>query len=166
MAEDRFANVFTASVVMSAANVLTFAELNFGITLRDRIAIVIDELYFYPSFAALAEMTATGDRISWGITISDQVADINVLSDRRIMYNQSIFRLDAGTAASAVIKQRPFKESFSPPIIVLPNRMFFGSSSAGLTSAATTQMRMHYRTVKISSDDQLIEVLETLQLQN
>ena len=164
MAEDRFANVFTAEVVQSATNVLTFGEMVFGITLRDRVAVVIDELYFYLSAAGLALMTAVSDSISMGITVSDQVSDITDLADRRILYTQILIRADFGTAAAAQFIRMPLKESFSPPVLALPNRFYFGVDSAGLASVLTARLRMHFRTEKITQDQQLIEVLETFQL--
>lgn len=164
MAEDRFANVFTAKTVMTAANTLTFNEMVFGITLRDRIAIVIDELYFLPFKAAIAEMTALSDSITMCLSSSDQPTDISDLNDRRILFSKMLSRHDFGTAAGGSFLIRPLKESFAPPMIALPNRLFFGVDTAGLASAATAVLRMHFRTVTITQDQQLIEVLETFQL--
>lgn len=164
MAEDRFANVFTAEVVMTALNTNTFAEMQFGISLRDRIAIVIDEVYFYPSNATIALMTATGDNLQMILTVSDQVSTFNDLADRRILFNKQLLRHDLGTAAGGVMMDLPLKESFSPPIIQLPNRIYFGMTSGGLASAGAATLRMHYRTVKITEGQQLIEVLESFQL--
>lgn len=159
--EDRFANIFTAEVVMSAANILTFVELNFGISLRDRMAIVIDELRFWPTAAMVAEMTAGADQILMALTSSDQVTDITDLSDRRIFHFEHLIRVDLGVAATAVILELPIKDSFEPPMIILPTRVFLGLHSAGLANPGTLRFRMHYRTVKITQDDQIIEVLET-----
>ena len=164
MAEDRFANVFTADVTLSAPNALTFVEMTFGITLRDRVAIVIDEMYFYVSSATIALMTTTGDEIQWGLSVSDQPTDIQDVSDRRILYTTSMGRMDFGVAAAGSFYVMPLKNSFAPPLIALPNRMFFGVDSVGLPSAINARLRMHFRTVKITQDQQLIEVLEAFQL--
>jgi len=164
MAEDRFANIFTVDLTMSGANALTFQEMQFGITLRDRIAIVIDELYYFPTAASLDEMTTLGDSLFWTISISDQPTDIRDLSDRRLLYTKQIKRNDFGTAAGAQLITLPLKESFSPPLIVLPNRIFLGMDTVGLASAARAFIRMHYRTVSITQDQQLIEVLEAFQM--
>lgn len=164
MAEDRFANVFAGEVTLSAANILSFAELNFGITLRDRIAVVIDELYFWALLADIGAMTAVNDQITWALTVSDQVSDILDMGDRRILASRTITRMDFGTAASAQIISMPLKESYAPPLIVLPNRLFFAGVTVGLSTTAVLRMRMHFRTVSITQDQQLIEVLESFQL--
>lgn len=166
MAEDRFANIFTASITMSAANTLTFTELNFGIQLRDKLAIVIDELYWYPNGATIALMTAVGDSIDYALTQSSEITDIYNLGDRRIIYLDRLFRMDFGTPAAGQLIRIPLKESFAPPTIVLPTRMFLAMASQGLASAGGGTLRMHYRTVTLTEAQQLREVLETLQMSN
>lgn len=162
--EDRFANVFTAMVRTSAANILTFAEMNFGITFRDRTAIVIDELYFYPADSSLAELTTTADALQYAITVSDNVTDLTDLADRRIIYAERFTRFDFGVAASGTLYRFPWKQSFFPPMILLPTRVFFGVDSIGLASAHDFWLRMHFRTVKITDDRALAELLETMAL--
>lgn len=164
MAEDRFANVFTAEVTQSAANAVNFAELQFGIQLRDRIAIVIDELLFYPAQALLQEMTGAQDQLIFAITVSDQLTGLTDLADRRIIYMTTISRQDQGTAASSWFHRVPIKEVFTPPMIILPTRVYFALQSTGLASAGTAYLRMHFRTVKISADQQLVEILEAFTL--
>lgn len=166
MAEDRFANVFTVDNLMAGVGTLTFQELNFGIQLRDRIAVVVDEIYLYIGNGVMQEFTTASDTLAMALTVSDQVTNIfaNNLSDRRILYMSELQRQDFGTAAGAQFIKMPLKESFAPPLIVLPNRVFFGVDAQGLASAARVQMRMHFRTVSISQDQQLVEILEAFQL--
>jgi len=168
MAEDRFANVYTSDITMSAANVITFQQLNFGLNLRDKIAIVIDQMYFYIREGAVSEMTTTADAIAMAVTMGDAVTNIFGvgLGDRRIIYAHELRRLDLGTAGSGLLYQMPLKAEMMPPVLVLPTRLFFAVNSVGLASAARVIMRMHYRTVNITQQDQLIEVLETFQLSN
>jgi len=163
MAEDRFANIFTASVTMSAANTLTFAELNFGITLRDRIAIVIDQIFIYPSASLYALMTTAADFAAIALTISDSVTDITDLADRRIFTLKFLERADWGTAASASLVEHPYILEFTPPLIMLPTRVFLAMDTVGLAAVSGCTIRLHYRTVSITQDQQLIEVLESLQ---
>jgi len=164
MAEDRFANIFTADLTMSGVGALTFSELNFGISLRDRIAIVIDQLFFFPTTGSLLEFTTVGDNLVFGISVSDQVTDLADWGDRRILYSSKLERFDFGTAASGTHLITPIRVDFAPPLISLPNRIYFGLDATGLASAARMILRMHFRTVKITQDQQLIEILESFQL--
>lgn len=164
MAEDRFANIFQAQVTMSAANALTFIQLNFGITIRDNIGIVIDSIYFYPTLGSIAEMTATGDALMYGITLSDSVTEIFDIMDSRVLFNSTFTKHVDGAPAAAMFIHYPFEHHFAPPILQLPQKIYFGLDTVGLANPAVGSIRMHYRTVNISSAEKLIEILETLHL--
>ncbi len=164
MAEDKYANVFNAEVTLSAANTLTFAPLQFGIQLRDRIGIEIRELFYWYTDAALLEMTTAGDSLTWALTRSDQITDINDVGDDRIIDVHTMTRMDFGTAGSGQFQERPLKKSYNPPLLVLPTRLHFAARTAGLASAAVMRMRMHFTTVSISQDAILKELLETFEL--
>jgi len=164
MAEDRFANIFSSSVTQASANSFTFTQLEFGIGIRDKLAIVFDEIYVFLRTSEIALMTALSDRITLAWTISDAVTDPNDYSDRRIIYSMELQRADFGTAASGAFLRMPLKESFAPPMIVLPTRLFFGVASAGLAAAITVRSRLHFRTVPMTTEQQLNEVLEAFQL--
>lgn len=164
MAEDRFANIFSVEVTLSAANTLTFSEMQFGITLRDKLAIVIDQVFIFMTAGDLSLFTANADRATFAITNSDAMTDITDYGDRRNMIIKQISRSDFGTAASGAMIQMPLTESFSPPMIALPTRMFFAADSAGLGNPLVARLRMHFRTVPITSEQQLTEVLESFQL--
>lgn len=164
MAEDRFANVYSVEVTQSGANALTFAELNFGIGLRDKLAIALDQLFFMNLVASLLLMTTAGDEISIGLTNSDAVTNLNDYGDRRNIYTKNLQRIDFGTAASAQFIESPMVAEFAPPVIMLPTRAFIGIDSVGLASAITQRVRIHYRTVPLTTEQQLTEVLEAFQL--
>jgi len=164
MAEDRFANVFSVELTLSAANTVTFVELNFGIQLRDRLAIVIDQMFVKVSESTLALMTANSDRIVATLTNSDQITDISDFNDRRNLVVTDLIRQDFGTAASGQLIKMPVVTEFNPPMIALPTRLFLGGSSGGLASAIVIQVRLHFRTVPITSEQMLSEVLDSFQL--
>jgi len=168
MAEDRFANVYTSDLTMSGVDELTFLQLNFGLNLRDKIAIVIDQCYFYISGVNLAEFLTNNDSLAIAITMWDQVTNVfqSGLGDRRVIFTTEFRRTDFGAAASGQFYTMPITVEFSPPILVLPTRLFFAVDSSGLVTPAQCILRMHYRTVNITQQDQLIEVLETFQLSN
>lgn len=163
MAEDRFANQFIGSVTESSAGVLTFAELNFGMQLRDRVALVIDSIRWWLFVDTVALMTAAGDDIYLAITQSDSVASLQAPTDSRIVDLITLTRADFGTAASAGIFQMPLMTEFSPPLIMLPHKVYAAIASTGLASPVTAYLRIYYRVVNISRDEQLIEILEAMQ---
>lgn len=164
MAEDRFPNIFNAEVTLTAANALTFAVMNFGIAIRDKLAIVVDQVFFWIPPATIAEMTTTGDSIAIGMTNSDQPPTLYDFGDRRVLFFKELSRMDFGTAAGGMLYQMPMELEFAPPMINLPTRLFMAAQSIGLATALTARMRMHFRTVPLTSEQQLQEVLEVWQL--
>jgi len=164
MAEDRFANVFSAEVTESAANTLTFAQLNFGITFRDKMAIVVDQIFWLLIGGVLDDFDAEGDGVSMALTTSDQVTDITDFADTRVLVLKMLRTITLGTMADSHILEQPYVSSFTPPLIVIPTRLYLAVWGSSLAAAAILRARIHFRTVPVSTEQQLTEVLETFQL--
>lgn len=167
MAEDRYANIATITVVSSSANAITFAELrtNVGIdsSRNKAIAMIIDEIDYHPTVSSLLEMTTSGDRIDYGITISNAVDSLNDASDRRILHNGFLQRFDFGTAGSGQLTEVPLVYQFFPPIPTAERSLYLGIDTNGLTSAATLRVRIYYRTVELTNSE-FLELAEVFRL--
>lgn len=161
--DDRFQNVLTAQVLASAANVLTFAEVQTGASLGLGLGLVIDTMDFWPNNTSLAEMTAANDRIVMAWCTSDQVDDLEDPSDSRIIHAMSYARRDAGTAANALFQLTPFHHEFTPPRIVAIPRVYLATISAGLASANRVFARLGFRYIKLT-DKEYLELAETFLL--
>lgn len=164
---DRFANFASIEVTQSAANTLTFASLatNMGfLGRRDQaLAMIIDEIQYSPGAAGLALMTGNQDDIIIGLTTSDQILDLEDLTDNRLLDFHGIFRIDLGTAASASLEQFPWRKQFFPPIITAERTLFAACNSSGLASALTVRLRILYR-VETLSGSELVELSEVFRL--
>lgn len=160
LTDDRFRNVLSAEVISSAANTLTFAEVQTGASLGTRLGLIIDAIDFYPTKAAMLEMTTDGDAIKMAWTTSDQVTDLDDEADSRIIDLARIQRHDFGTAASAAHVVLPVHREFTPPLIVAAPKMFVAVHTAGLASAATLRSRMAFRFINLSPQEYL-EIAET-----
>lgn len=160
LTDDRFRNVLSAEVIMSAADTLTFAEVQTGASLGMRLGLVIDAIDFYPPASGYALMTTAGDAISMAWTTSDQVTDLNDEADSRIIHPVKIVRVDFGTAASAQLTHLPMHVEFTPPIIVASPKLFLAADSNGLASALTVRSRMAFRFISLNAQEYL-EIAET-----
>ena len=164
---DKYANIATLEVTLSAANTLTFQEMqtNLGIDpdRKKAVAMIIDEIDYLPGTTSLTEMTAANDRIDMSITISNNVPVIVDITDRRILHSATIVRLDGGTAGNFILQRTPFSYQFFPPLITAEKRIYLGCMSAGLASAMTLRCRIYYRTVAIDQAD-FIELAEVFRL--
>lgn len=164
MAADRFANLASIEVTMSAADTITFQELLTGVGISgDResaVGMKIDEIDFYPGRASFALMTTAADHIFMGLTVSNNVTDLDDITDRRILATASLTRVDLGVAASGGLIKLPIIAQFFPPIITAERRIYLGCSSVGLASAITLRCRIYYRREKLTKAE-LLELAET-----
>jgi len=164
---DKYANIATIELTMSAANTLSFQELitNLGIT-PDRnkaSAMIVDEIEYSPSIAGIAEMTTASDRFEMALCISNAVSDLNDITDRRILHSSTYLRTDHGTAGNSVMTKLPFVYQFFPPLITAERKIYLACNTVGLASAAVLRARIYYRQVEISQGD-FIELAEVFRL--
>lgn len=165
--EDRYANIAGVELTMSAANTMSFVELRTGIGMQaDRktaVGMLIDEIDYSPKQKVFNDMNATGDRLSVGITVSNQVTDLEDVTDKRILHSANIYRLDGGTAGNFVIQVVPLVYQFFPAIIHAERAVFLAADSLGLADPEVIRMRMYYRTVTLT-DGEFIELSEVFRL--
>ena len=158
--DDRFRNVLSAEVTLSAADTLTYQELNTGTGIGQGLGMVIDAIDYYPASGAMRELDADNDSIQMAFTTSDQATNLTDMSDRRIFDAVFVFNQLIGTAGNTWPHHTPIHREFTPPLLVASPRIFFGVDTGGFASAYTFQARMAFRFIKLSAQEYL-EVAET-----
>lgn len=159
---DRYANVITPRVEMSAANTLTFSEIDVGLNLFDKVGLLISRIEFYSTRFA-AEMAASGDFVRMAITASNQITTIAPQENAVIaMEEHSV--VEQGTAASAVIQKEPFVQDWSQlpmnGILVSPKPLYIAANTGGFSQADTIDARIFFTIVKLK-DAEYFELLES-----
>jgi len=164
---DRFANFASIEVVQTSANSLTFASLatNMGfLGRRDQaLAMVIDEIQYSPGRTGAALMTAANDHITLALTTSDQITDLEDLTDNRLLDFHEIFMQVIGTPTAIAFIEFPFRKQFFPPIITAERTLFVAIRTAGLASAVTSRIRILFR-VETLTGAELVELSEVFRL--
>jgi len=164
---DRFANVASIEVTMSAANTLTFASLatNMGfLGRRDQaLAMIIDEIQYAQGLAAGAEMTANNDSISMALTDSTDPTNLEDLTDRRILDFHSLQTLLAGAVVSQAFLFQPQRKQFFPPLITAARTLHLAMTSVGLANPQTGRIKILYR-VETLTGAELVELSEVFRL--
>lgn len=162
---DKFANILTMAVTLSAADTLTFAEISTGLGMQPgrkvAMAMIIDQINYYVGDHAL--MTTNADNMVMGITTSNLVPDLTNASDRRILDSIEHMRVDFGTAAGGQLFTKPIPHQFFPPLIHAERTIFLGMNSNGLASVVTGRVRIYYRLVELEAAE-LIELTEVFRL--
>lgn len=158
--DDRFRNVLTGEVTQAAANALQFAEMTTGASLGTRLGLIIDQISYYPSAAALRELVANNDRMMMAITTSDQVTDLEDEADSRILHVSQITSIVVGAVTSLTHSMTPLDYDFTPPLIVAAPRLHLAFDTNNFAAAQTCRVRIAYRFISLSPQEYL-EVAET-----
>jgi len=162
-AKDKYANLLVKNFSLSAANTLTFDEIEIGLSLFDKVGLKIQRLEYHWSNAALAEMTANGDDMVCGLITSDAVSSPGP-SESAVIHMTRIKRIDFGTAASAQLTKVPDVFDFSNlaggGLLVTPRPLYAFGNSSGLASACQFNLRVFF-TVEKLADAEYFELLET-----
>ena len=163
MAVDKYVNMLVKDVTLSGANVLTYAEVNMGLSMFDKVGLRIQRIEYFPSTAMLLEMTAAADYWLCGVMTSDAPPSIDTLN-ASVIHAMRFVRNDMGTAAGGQFDVFPkvfdFANLEGGGILVTPRPLFIGMITAGLASAGTVVVRIFFTILKLSDAD-YFEILET-----
>jgi len=146
------------TTTMSASNTLTFEKLETGLSAFDKIGWVLQKLVWTVSPATLALFNGTGDSLEGHLTMSNSIAAANLSAANPSVYaSKALSRLDFGTAANALLAPTDFVDDFSTMagggILILPNPIYLGVVSTGLTAAATLILLMYFKAVPLEEAD-------------
>lgn len=155
--DDRFQNFLVFDITMSAANILTFQQINTGVSLGQGLGIVIDEIRYVPTLPSMRELTAATDDLKVSLCTTDTVSDIGDYGDSRVLDNLTIVTAVTNTGPPFVM---PFKHDFSPPLIIATPTLHIGMATTGAAAASRCRMRVSFRYIKLTAQEYL-EVAET-----
>lgn len=162
-ATDKYANVLTQEITMSAADTLTFQEVNIGLSLFDKAGILINRIEYDPGQGTLALMTTATDRFEMAVTASNTIANLGI-DQQAVIHRMRVQRADFGAAASGSVFQTPYVYDFSTlpggGVMITPKPWYIGMNSSGLASAATGNVRFFFTIVKLAPQD-YFELMET-----
>lgn len=161
MAEDRFANFASVKVTESAAGVLTFAEKLTGVGFGTGKGMLIDQIDYFLPIGTTQLMTAGGDFIQFGFTMSSGVSDLEDVGDNRLLHSGQI-SINALSAIGYNFIMQPFVYQFFPSLIVGTQRIFLAAKASGLAGPATVRARIYWRMVDLT--DRVIAELVQVQI--
>lgn len=159
-ATEKFSNIAFGSVTMSAANTLTFSQIQFGVGLFEGKALVLHRADFYPSLATDREVVAAADSYIMALTTSNRLAALDV-NDPAII----VWRRKVGIAANVEQVLQPVTVDFTSLPgggVLLPANPIFGAMfSAGFAAAGSMTVRLSFTFVELSPQDYL-EVIQSM----
>lgn len=155
-AADQFANIAYLSVTESAANTLTFAQLQMATMMMDaKYALIIHRAEWF--IGDLASLNSSTDRINIALTLTDRITDIGDQSQPEVLFYQRIARFDLGAAATGNFvdfpKSRDFTNLPGTGILVPADRLYIGIQGAGAAAAMQVNMRLYYTVKELETAD-------------
>lgn len=152
--QDKYTNVLNVSVTQSSANTLTFEEVDVGLNLFDRVGLLISRMEYYNNEEG--ELAANGDYIRMALTASNQITTISA-QERAVIAMMEKQVIDHGTPASATLVHEPWVQDWSSlpggGLLVAPKPLYVACSSAGLSAASRTDLRMFFTIIKLRDAD-------------
>jgi len=110
--KDQFPQYLAIDITESAANTLTFQQLQTGGMLFEKRAMVIHKILYNLTLAQINLLAANVDSIRMGFSTSNQLTAITFNNPNIIDY-RSILRADFGTAGSGQLVEMPIVTDFT-----------------------------------------------------
>lgn len=158
--QEKFANMFSISLVESAANTLTYKKLESGFSLFEKKAWLIHRLEYFNLSLAAAVFNGTGDQVTVALTVANTLAAINTAAayaDPTMLDIMNVYRQDLGTAASGFFLETPYVKDFSQlpggGLIVPPSPLYGAIQGSGLASAASCLIRGYFTVLELKPDE-------------
>lgn len=159
---DKFPNVIYDSCTQSAANTLTFEEINVGLNIFDKVGLIIHRVEYYKMDNLLLDDT---DTIVFGLSQSDSWTTAGPEETSVIDHNRRRV-VEIGAATAAYMIQSPFVKEFTGlpggGILTTPKPLYLYVDSTNLGSEATVDIRMFFTIIKLKPEE-YFELLESRQ---
>lgn len=153
---DKFANKFFGTVTESAANTLTFKEIQTNVDIMTKRAWVLHRLEWSLLSAEIVKIAADDDTIEAALVSSDKITALG-LDNPAVIDRLDIGRFIATSGGQLVFK--PFVRDFAAlpggGLIITPRPLFVAVKGTSLASALTVSCRGYYTSMELSADEYL-----------
>lgn len=161
--KDQYSNIVQVGVTQSAANTLTFNEVDMGLTIFQKVGLIISRVEVQLSSTVLALLAANTDRLQFGLTQSNQITSIGIQESAVLCQHEMIMQT-IGTAASGFIVEDPYTFDFANlpggGLLITPKPLYCAVSSANLGSAMTEIIfRLYFQIIELKAEE-YFELLE------
>ncbi len=157
---DKYPNRAFETVTMSAANTLTFSQVQFGVGLFQGVAALIHRIEWFPSAASVRELGAATDSIDLALTNRDDLASLSPINQSVLACKQWIGR-GAEVAADINPARSDFSGLIGGGLIIPANPLYVGMDTLG-AAAASSCVVVIYMTFRELTDAEYVELVQTI----
>lgn len=159
---DRYANMLYAEVVESSANTLTFKEIVMGLTIFQKVAILIVRLEWFQLFG---RMLAASDELNFGLSQSNSFTNVNPDEQAIITFHKQVIT-DYGTAGNNHLFEEPVVDDFTTlpggGLLITPKPLYIFVKGLNLAATGDARLRMFFTVIPMK-DAEYLELLEVRQ---
>lgn len=156
---DNYVNIFDVTVTESAANTLTFEEMNVGLNVFDKVGLVISRIEINWEVAS-QYMVAAGDVVRFAITQSDQITGIGY-GQRAVIWQWAIRSPGANVEPLQNISA-DFSTLPGGGLLITPRPVFVALESGSIATALTAYFRIYFTVLSLQPSE-YFELLESRQ---
>lgn len=161
--QDKYSNILDLNITMSAADTLTFEEIDIGLTLFDKVGLLMARWEFEVSAATSNELQASADELDIAITQSNQITALS-LDQNAIVDKIKLKGHSSGAPATLLVLEQPWKKDYTGlpggGILVAPRPLYIGMNTSGFAAAGYAAIRFYFTIVSLK-DAEYFELLES-----
>lgn len=159
--KDNYSNKAYGSVTESAANTLTFAEIQTNVEVFSKIAWILHRIEWYISATQMTKLAAADDIIQAALTSSNQITSLSLGNPAVIDLMELALLFSTAVAYTEVPNPRVRDFSWMPGggIIISPRPLYLAAKGTSLATALTISARLYF-TVKELSADEYLELVD------
>lgn len=155
--KDKFSNKFYGSATESAANTLTFGEIQTNVDVFSKNAWILHRLEWYLPAATRALMVDNYDAITLSLCSSDKITALEL--DSAGVIDLYTIEKSLATSVGYMYFQYPLIRDFSSlpggGLIVSPRPLYVGIKGTGLAAVSTGEVRGYFTKLELSADEYL-----------
>jgi hypothetical protein len=152
---DGFANKFYGSCTESAANTLTFNEINTGQNMFDKKAWILHRLEWDIDLAIVQALAAAGDGFTMALTSSNLINTLALSSPMvidRLLYEHQFFTAVAAQAMNTPVI-RDFTGMPGGGLLIAPRPLYVAAQGTSLAAAQTAEVRGYFTQIDLNAQE-------------
>lgn len=159
---DKYANMISLTCTPSAANTLTFGDIDLGLSLFQKVGIIVHRIHVEWSNDLLSDLTDDEDYMQIGISQSNQIASLSLV-ERAMIWKAKVYVRVFGAATTVVQMQTETIADLSGlpggGELMAPRPLYWGITSGGLAGAWPQIMRVWFTIIELKAEE-YFELLE------
>lgn len=153
--KDEFPNVVYVKVTETAANTLTFEQIQTGYGALNRLGWIISRIEYYFKVGDLQQFADAADAAQVGLTKSDLLSSLNLQDSGLIDLLEVSCMYKTGVGLELVYQPiiRDFSQLPGGGKLVLPYPLFLGVQGISLANALEVSARISYTEITMGGDE-------------